>query len=169
MLRPQNDYINLKINKIKKILKFSNFKMRWPKSVEKVENGGRLGPLGQNLSPKPVCWIRPQSLWTLKPWRLNCQFGNGTGQMCWICYLHRYWSVATRWTPATKATAAAGLVATGRQHNSQAGCLETAALCDGRIVGCRDSALVFDLLRAEFPSCSARLCAVMTSKFCWVM
>ena len=28
--------------------KFSNFKIKWPKSVEKVENGSRLGPLGQN-------------------------------------------------------------------------------------------------------------------------
>ena len=28
--------------------------------MEKVENGGRLGPLGQNLSPpKPIRWIRP--------------------------------------------------------------------------------------------------------------
>ena len=33
--------------------KLSNFKMKWPKSVEKLENGGRLGPLRQNLPPPP--------------------------------------------------------------------------------------------------------------------
>ena len=31
--------------------KFSNFKIKWPKSVKKLENGGRLGPLRQNLPP----------------------------------------------------------------------------------------------------------------------
>ena len=30
---------------------FSNFKIKWPKSVEKLENGGRLSPLRQNLPP----------------------------------------------------------------------------------------------------------------------
>ena len=33
--------------------KFSNFKIKWPKSVEKLENGGRLGPLRQDLPPPP--------------------------------------------------------------------------------------------------------------------
>ena len=33
--------------------KFSNFKIKWPKSVEKLENGGRLGPLRQNSPPPP--------------------------------------------------------------------------------------------------------------------
>ena len=32
--------------------KFSNFKIKWPKSVEKLENGGRLGPLRQDLAPQ---------------------------------------------------------------------------------------------------------------------
>ena len=31
--------------------KFSNLKINWPKSVEKLENGGRLGPSAKNLSP----------------------------------------------------------------------------------------------------------------------
>ena len=31
--------------------KFSIFKIKWPKSVEKLENGGRLSPLRQNLPP----------------------------------------------------------------------------------------------------------------------
>ena len=31
--------------------KFSNVKIKWPKSVEKLENGGRLGPLRQDLPP----------------------------------------------------------------------------------------------------------------------
>ena len=31
--------------------KFSNFKINWPKSVEKLENGGRLGSLRQDLPP----------------------------------------------------------------------------------------------------------------------
>ena len=49
--------------------KFSNFKIKWPKSVEKLENGGRLGPLRQDLPPKndpldsplfvPVCLCKP--------------------------------------------------------------------------------------------------------------
>ena len=43
--------------------KFSNFKIKWPKSVEKLENGGRLGPLRQDLHPPPkkktIRWIRP--------------------------------------------------------------------------------------------------------------
>ena len=52
------DYINM-TNKHKIILKFSNFKMKWPKSVEKVENGGSLGPLGRNCPPpQPIRWIR---------------------------------------------------------------------------------------------------------------
>ena len=33
--------------------KFSNLKIKWPKSVEKLENGGRLGPLRQDLPPPP--------------------------------------------------------------------------------------------------------------------
>ena len=33
--------------------KFSNFKIKWPKSVEKLDNGGRLGPLSQDLPPPP--------------------------------------------------------------------------------------------------------------------
>ena len=33
--------------------KFSNFIIKWPKSVEKLENGGRLGPLRQNSPPPP--------------------------------------------------------------------------------------------------------------------
>ena len=33
--------------------KFSNFKIKWPKSVKKLENGGRLGPLRQNVPPPP--------------------------------------------------------------------------------------------------------------------
>ena len=32
--------------------KFSNFKIKWPKSVEKLENGVRLGPLRQNMPPQ---------------------------------------------------------------------------------------------------------------------
>ena len=32
--------------------KFSNFKIKWPKPVEKLENGGRLDPLRQNLAPQ---------------------------------------------------------------------------------------------------------------------
>ena len=32
--------------------KLSNFKIKWPKSVEKLENWGRLGPLRQDLPPK---------------------------------------------------------------------------------------------------------------------
>ena len=32
--------------------KFSNFKIKWPKSVEKLENGDRLAPLRQDLPPK---------------------------------------------------------------------------------------------------------------------
>ena len=41
--------------------KFSNFKIKWAKSVEKLENGGRLGTLRQDLPPPPkaVRWIRP--------------------------------------------------------------------------------------------------------------
>ena len=40
--------------------KFSKFKIKWPKSVEKLENGGRLLPLRQDLAhPKTVRWIRP--------------------------------------------------------------------------------------------------------------
>ena len=31
--------------------KFSNFKIKWPKSVEKLENGGSLSPLRQKLPP----------------------------------------------------------------------------------------------------------------------
>ena len=38
--------------------KFSNFKIKWPKSVEKLENGGRLGPSAKTWSPKTVRWIR---------------------------------------------------------------------------------------------------------------
>ena len=40
--------------------KFSNVK-KWPKSVEKLENGGRLSPLRQDLPPqkKTIRWIRP--------------------------------------------------------------------------------------------------------------
>ena len=45
--------------------KFSNFKIKWPKSVEKLDNGGRLGP--PKLAPPPpppqkkktIRWIRP--------------------------------------------------------------------------------------------------------------
>ena len=33
--------------------KFSNFKIKWPKSVEKLDNGGRLGPLRQDCPPPP--------------------------------------------------------------------------------------------------------------------
>ena len=33
--------------------KFSNFKIKCPKSEEKHENGVRLGPLRQNLPPSP--------------------------------------------------------------------------------------------------------------------
>ena len=35
--------------------KFSDFKIKWPKSMEKLENGGRLGPLrlGSPLLPPP--------------------------------------------------------------------------------------------------------------------
>ena len=32
--------------------KFSNFKIKWPKSVEKLENGDRLGRLRQDLPTK---------------------------------------------------------------------------------------------------------------------
>ena len=41
--------------------KFSNLKIKWPKSVQKLENGDRLGPLRQNLPPPPKKtdrWIR---------------------------------------------------------------------------------------------------------------
>ena len=40
--------------------KFSNFKTKWPKSVEKLENGGRLGPSAKTCPPqkKTVRWIR---------------------------------------------------------------------------------------------------------------
>ena len=39
--------------------KLSNFKIKWPKSVEKLENGGRLGPFRQDLPPKKTGrWIR---------------------------------------------------------------------------------------------------------------
>ena len=31
--------------------KLSNFEIKWPKSVEKLENGGRIGPLRQDLPP----------------------------------------------------------------------------------------------------------------------
>ena len=33
--------------------KFSNFKIKWPKSMETLENGGRVGPLRQRLPPPP--------------------------------------------------------------------------------------------------------------------
>ena len=33
--------------------KFGNFKIKWPKSEEKIENAGRLGPFGQNSPPPP--------------------------------------------------------------------------------------------------------------------
>ena len=41
--------------------KFSNFKIKWPKSVEKLYNGGRLGPLRQDFPPKKksISWNRP--------------------------------------------------------------------------------------------------------------
>ena len=42
--------------------KFSNFKIKWPKSVKKLHNGGRLGPLRQDSPPpqkKMISWIRP--------------------------------------------------------------------------------------------------------------
>ena len=39
--------------------KFSNFKIKWPKSVKKLHNGGRLGPLRQDLPPPKKKWIRP--------------------------------------------------------------------------------------------------------------
>ena len=62
---PTNDSINLKnIHKIKKyISKLSSFNKKWPKSVERVENGDRLGPFRQNFSSPPqkkktVRWIR---------------------------------------------------------------------------------------------------------------
>ena len=45
----------IKINRSK----FSNFKIKWPKSVEKVENGVRLGPLGKNLPPPPTQPLDP--------------------------------------------------------------------------------------------------------------
>ena len=49
-----NDHINIKNkHKLEKISKFSNFKIKWPKAAEKLENGGRLGSLGQNLPPPP--------------------------------------------------------------------------------------------------------------------
>ena len=32
--------------------KFSNFKIKWPKSVEKLKNGGTLGHLRQDSSKK---------------------------------------------------------------------------------------------------------------------
>ena len=32
--------------------KFSNFKIKWPKSVEKLENGVKLGSLRQDLAPQ---------------------------------------------------------------------------------------------------------------------
>ena len=39
--------------------KFSNFEIKWPKSMEKLENWGRLGPLPPKLGPpKTVRWIR---------------------------------------------------------------------------------------------------------------
>ena len=56
--------------------KFSNFKIKWPKSVEKLDNGGRLGPLRQDLPPPPppkkktIRWIRPCVVllsWTASP------------------------------------------------------------------------------------------------------
>ena len=31
---------------------FSYFKIKWTKSVEKLDNGGRLGPLRQDLPPQ---------------------------------------------------------------------------------------------------------------------
>ena len=37
-----------------KISKFINFKIKWPKSMEKVENGDRLGPVDQNSPPPPT-------------------------------------------------------------------------------------------------------------------
>ena len=33
--------------------KFSKFTIKWPKVAEKVENGGRLGPIRQNFPPPP--------------------------------------------------------------------------------------------------------------------
>ena len=33
--------------------KFSNFKIKWPKSVEKLENVGRLGPPPPKLAAPP--------------------------------------------------------------------------------------------------------------------
>ena len=48
--------------------KFSNFKIKWSKSVEKLDNGGRLGLLRQDLpsskkkkktKTKTIRWIRP--------------------------------------------------------------------------------------------------------------
>ena len=41
--------------------KFSNCKIKWPKSVEKLENGGRLGPSAKAWPPKTVRWIRGAS------------------------------------------------------------------------------------------------------------
>ena len=39
--------------------KFSNFKIKWPKSVEKLHNGGRLGPLRQDIPPKKIDQLDP--------------------------------------------------------------------------------------------------------------
>ena len=42
--------------------KFRNFKIKWPKAVEKLGNGGRLGPSAKTLPPPPqkktIRWIR---------------------------------------------------------------------------------------------------------------
>ena len=44
--------------------KFSNYKIKWPKSVEELDNGGRLGPLRQDLPPKKAvgCGCHPRWL-----------------------------------------------------------------------------------------------------------
>ena len=52
--RPSRARVNIKIKrKIKKLLKFCVLKIKWPKSEEKVENGGRLGLTRQNFWPPP--------------------------------------------------------------------------------------------------------------------
>ena len=67
--------------------KLSNFKIKWTKSVEKLlENGGRLGPLRQDLHPPPpphthtktICWIRLYChLWLyLWPYYTACRYVN---------------------------------------------------------------------------------------------
>ena len=66
--------------------KFSNFKTKWPKSVEKLENEDRLGRLRQDLPPKKtVRWIRTWSPASRYPARYtrHIRVCRGRPQLCW--------------------------------------------------------------------------------------